>query len=70
MRTEPRAYAVRPQHGARMKIRTHLFLLALGAIAPLLAMAIIAGTLLVQLLAQHWTRHGFPRTPDQRSPAV
>ena len=48
MRTEPRAYAVRPQHGARMKIRTHLFLLALGAIAPLLAMAIIAGTLLVQ----------------------
>ena len=40
--------AARQHHRARMKIRTHLFLLALGAIAPLLVMAIIAGTLLVQ----------------------
>ena len=31
-----------------MKIRSHLFLVALGAIAPMLIMAIVAGTVLVQ----------------------
>ncbi len=61
MRTEPRAYAVRPKHGARMKIRTHLFLLALGAITPLLVMAIIAGTVLVQHERQNFESEALGR---------